>query len=422
MTEQSTATTVTTALPPERRNVQLWVLGTGVSVFGDAALSLALAIWVKDLTGSDAQAGLAFLAFLAPRLLNPFTALLADRLPRRPLIAVLNLLLAGWVSLALLVRGPQDVWLLYLVLAGLGLGSGLHHAAGSALLTVLVPKDRLGPTNALLRTSQEVGLLVAPVVGSTLYVALGARAVAALDAVTFVLCAGCVALVKVVEPRPERRERHLGAELSAGVLHLFRTPPLRQVVVAMGGALLAFGFFESVIFAVVDQGLHKPAAFMGVIGTVKAVGSVTGGLLAMRIVRRLPSGGEGWLTTLGLALLALGATLMLVPGMPAALAGAATIGLGIPMAIVGLFTVAQHNTPAHLQGRVAGAASTVVTTPQVVSVATGAALIVSVDYRVLLAVIAVAIFIAAGYLAARTWARAPIARATTHTPADTREN
>ena len=420
MTEQDTVLETPTRL--DRRNVRLWVLGTGVSVFGDAALSLALAIWVKDLTGSDAQAGLAFLAFLAPRLLNPFTSLLADRLPRRPLIAVLNLFLAGWVSLALLVRGPEDVWLLYLVLVGVGLGSGLHHAAGSALLTVLVPPDRLGQTNALLRTAQEVGLLVAPVVGSALYVALGARAVAALDAVTFVLCAGAVLLVKVVEPRAARRERHLGAELSAGVVHLYRTPALRQVVVAMGGALLAFGFFESVIFAVVDQGLHKPAAFMGVIGTVKAIGSVTGGLLAMWIVKRLPSGGEGWLTTFGLALLALGAALMLVPGVVTALTGAATIGLGIPMAIIGLFTVAQHNTPSDLQGRVAGAASTLVTTPQVVSVATGAALIVSVDYRVLLAVIAVAITIAAGYLATRTWARAPLALASPRASADTREN
>ncbi len=402
MTAQQSLVPPAGELAGGRRDVRLWVAGTATSVFGDAALSLALAIWVKDLTGSDAQAGLAFLAFLAPRLLNPATALLADRLPRRPLIVGLNVVLAGWVSLALLVRGPQDVWLLYVVLVGVGFGSGLHHAAGSALLTVLVPKGRLGQTNALLRTAQEVGLLVAPVVGTALYVALGARAVAALDALTFLVCAGCVALVRVREPRPEPRRRSLVAELSAGVVHLFRTPPLRHVVVAMGGALLAFGLFESVIFAVVDDGLHRPASFIGVISTVKAVGSVTGGLVAIRLVKRLPSGGEAWLTILGLSLLASGSALMLLPGVVAALTGAGTIGLGIPMAIVGLFTVAQHHTPADLQGRVAGAASTVVTTPQVVSVATGAALIVSVDYRVLLAVIAVAIFAAAGYLALRT--------------------
>jgi hypothetical protein len=103
--------------------------------------------------------------------------------------------------------------------------------------------------------------------------------------------------------------------------------------------------------------------------------------------------------------MALGSALLLVPGIPVALAGCATIGLGIPMAIIGLFTVAQVNTPAHVQGRVSGAASTVVTTPQVISVATGAALITTVDYRILIAVIAVAILAAASYLALRTWNR-----------------
>jgi MFS family permease len=384
--------------PVVRRNVRLWVVGTGVSVSGDAALSLAASIWVKDLTGSNARAGLAFLAFLAPRLLTPFTAVLADRLPRRPLVVVLNVALAGWVSLALLVTGPGRVPLLYLVLFGVGLGTGLHHAAGSALLTRMVRKGRLGPTNALLRTIQEVGLLVAPVVGTVLYVGLGARSVALLDAATFLLCAGLVAAVRVREPRAPARTGGRWAELVAGIVHVRRTPPLRAVVLAMGGALLAFGFFESIIFAVIDQGLHRPAAFLGVVTTVKGAGSVTGGLLVIRLVRRLP-GREAWLTVLGLGLLSAGSFGMLVPDTVAVLVAAAVLGLGIPTAIIGLYTVAQHNTPQRLQGRVSGAASTLVTAPQVVSVAVGAALVTAVDYRILLAVVGLAVAVAVGFLA-----------------------
>ncbi|GID90951.1 MFS transporter [Amorphoplanes digitatis] len=388
--------------PEYRRNVRLWVAGTGISVAGDAALSVALSVWVKELTGSNGQAGLAFLAFLAPRLLTPFTAVLADRLRRRPLVVVLNLLLAAWVSLALLVDGPAGVPLLYLVLFGVGLGTGLHHAAGTALLTRLVPAERLGATNAVLRTAQEVGLLVAPAVGTALYVAFGARAVAALDAATFVLCAALVAAVRVHEPRPEPRRGSRWAELTAGLVHVAGTAGIRRVVLAMGGALLVFGFFESIVFAVVDEGLHRPAAFLGVLATVKGAGSVAGGLLAVRIVRGLPAGGEARLTVLGLGLLGLGSAVMLLPAVPAVLAGAAVVGLGIPMAIVGLFTVAQQHTPPHLQGRVAGAAGTLVTAPQVASVAVGAVLIGWVDFRVLLAVVAATVLLAAGCLAART--------------------
>jgi len=397
------ATGVLQAAPDasRRRNVLLWVTGTGVSVSGDAALSLALSIWIKDLTGSNSQAGLAFLAFLAPRLLTPFTAVLADRLPRRPLVIVLNLLLAGWVCLALLVRSPSQSFLIYVVLFGVGLGTGLHHAAGGALLTRLVTKEALGPTNALLRTVQEIGLLVAPVVGTALYVAFGPRSVALLDAATFVLCAALVAAVRVTELPPEPRVRSWRAEMAAGVIHVWRTPKLRTVVVAMGAALLVFGIFESVIFAVVDQELGMPAAFLGVVTTVKGVGSVAGGLLAIRLLRRFRTGGDGWLTAGGLGLMAFGSATMLIPTVPTVLASAFFIGLGIPMAIVGLFTVAQHNTPQELQGRVSGASSTLVTTPQVVSVAVGAYLVARLDYRILLGLIAVGIALAVTFLAIR---------------------
>jgi Na+/melibiose symporter-like transporter len=383
------------------RDVRLWMTGTSVSLLGDAALWIALGVWVKDITHSNSRAGLAFLAYLSPRLLAPFTGLLADRFRRRPLITVLNLVLAGWVSLAFLVHGTGTVWLLYVVLFGVGLGSGIHSAAGSALLTQLVDRERLGPANATLRTVQEVGLLVAPAIGTLLYVQLGARAVAGLDAATFVACALCVAAVRTREPRPEPHADRLVRELMAGAHHLWRTPALREVVVGMGGALLAFGFIETVIFAVVDQGLHREAAFVGVLTVIKGGGSVTGGFAAMRIVRRLPPGGESWLTVLGLGLLAGGAGILILPGTVAAVAGVVVIGLGIPMAIVGLYTVVQRNSPAQLQGRVAAAASALVTGPQVLSVATGAGLIVVVDYHVLLAVIVAVIGLSAGYLATR---------------------
>ncbi|MBV2357345.1 MFS transporter [Streptomyces sp. J2-1] len=217
------------------RDVRLWVAGTSLSLFGDAALWIALGVWTKDLTGSDGRAGLAFAAYVVPRLGAPFLGLVVDRFRRRPLIALLNLALAGWVCLAFLVHDQRQVWLLLLVLFGVGLGVGLHNAAGSALLTHLVDSGQLGRTNALLRTMQEGGMLVAPAVGSALYVTAGPRAVAALEAVTFLVCALCVLAVRVDEPEPRPSEGRLTEELLAGVRHLTGTPRLRAVALALGG-------------------------------------------------------------------------------------------------------------------------------------------------------------------------------------------
>ncbi|MER5638846.1 MFS transporter [Kitasatospora sp. NPDC002227] len=386
---------------PGKRDVRLWITGTSVSLFGDAALWIALGVWVHDLTGSNGAAGLAFAAYVIPRLGAPFLGLVVDRFRRRPLIALLNFVLAGWVSLAFLVHDKQQVWLLYLVLFGVGLGVGMHNAAGSALLTSLVHPDELGRTNALLRTVQEGGMLVSPAVGSALYVWAGPRAVAGLEAVTFLVCSLCVLAVRVDEPRPEPPSGTIGRELVAGVQHLVRTPRLRSVSVAMGGGLLGFGFIETVIYAVADQGLHKAAAFVGVLTVGKGIGSVLGGILGMRVLKKLGNGREAMLTVYGLALMALGCAILMLPGVVLAMVGVFVIGLGIPGAVVGLYTSMQRYSPANLQGRVASAASMLATTPQVLAVATSAALIASVDYRVLLAVMVALIASSASYLALR---------------------
>ena len=57
--------------------------------------------------------------------------------------------------------------------------------------------------------------------------------------------------------------------------------------------------------------------------------------------------------------------------------------------VIGFGTALQRRTPAPLQGRVYSAADTMVGTPQTVSIALGAALSTLLDYRILVAILAV---------------------------------
>ncbi|MFK0169601.1 MFS transporter [Streptomyces sp. NPDC090306] len=401
MPTPETAPPTPPAAPRGRRDVRLWIGGTSVSIFGDAALWIAVGVWVKDLTGSNGAAGLAFAAYVMPRLGAPFLGLVVDRFRRRPLIVLLNLVLSVWVLLALFVHDEGGVWLLYLVLFGIGLGVGMHNAAGSALLTNLVHKDELGRANALLRTMQEGGMLVAPAVGAFLYLRLGAHVVAVTESVTFLVCALCVFAVRVEEPDPEPPTGSRTEALAAGVRHLAATPRLRAVCLTMAGGLLGFGFIETVIYAVADQGLHRSAAFVGVLTVAKGAGSVAGGVLATRLLKHLAPGEEALLTVFGLSLMAAGVALLILPGVALALTGVVVIGLGIPGAVVGLYTSVQRYSPANLQGRVAAATSMLATTPQVLAVFTSAVLVAHVDFRVLLAVMVVLIGSSASYLAVR---------------------
>lgn len=61
------------------RRFRLLLLGQTLTMFGDVALFLVLAIWVKDLTGSDGAAGSVFLALILPMMVAPVVAVWIDR-------------------------------------------------------------------------------------------------------------------------------------------------------------------------------------------------------------------------------------------------------------------------------------------------------------------------------------------------------
>jgi len=74
------------------------------------------------------------------------------------------------------------------------------------------------------------------------------------------------------------------------------------------------------------------------------------------------------------------------------------LGLSIVWVNVGAITLIQRRTPARLLGRVDAALTIAITVPQTISIALGAALVALVDYRFLLAAMAVVIVISAAYL------------------------
>ncbi|MYQ49300.1 MFS transporter, partial [Streptomyces sp. SID4985] len=84
---------------------------------------------------------------------------------------------------------------------------------------------------------------------------------------------------------------------------------------------------------------------------------------------------------------------------PVALAAGAVAGLGLPCALIAVFTAVQRETPEDLLGRASAAANTLVFTPNVLGLALGAALVETADLRLLLPLYALPLFATAALLA-----------------------
>lgn len=381
------------------RNFRLLLAGQTLSMFGDTAMLLTLGMWAKDLTGSNAIAGSVFAVLGLPTVVAPLGGLVIDRFRRRPVMIAVDLGTALALLPLLLVHDRGDLWLIYAVALLYGASLILFGSARSAFLHTMLDEAQLGPANGSLSTVREALRLVGPAAGAGLYAWLGGGATALLDSATFVVSAAVLLAIDVPEPRPVREAREaLGSRITLGARHLWSTPVLRAAVVVVVICMLALGLAESVFFAVVDDGLHKPVTFLGLLQSAAGVGAVAGGVGITALIPR-----TGYLrpVPVGLALIAAGAALSAVPSVAVVCVGMTLLGGGLPITVVCLTTMLQRRTPPAIQGRVFTAFETAFGLPQVLSIAAGSALVAVVDFRVLLAVMACGVAASAGYAAVR---------------------
>ncbi|MFI1653167.1 MFS transporter [Streptomyces avidinii] len=394
------------------RNAGLYLSGVVVSGFGTTAMWLVAGVWVKSLTGSDTLAALTVFALWAPVLAGPALGALADRLPRRPLLVGVGLLMAALLPVLLLLDSADRVWLLFAVLLVYGVCGALHDAAEAALVPQAVDVRLLGDFNGLRLTANEGMKLLAPPVGAALFARFGGASVALLDAVTFALAAGIFALLRV---RGEPRGRTAGTgtrgctgtrgfpRVREGARQLWRSPVLRPLVAGGAAVMFLAGLNGAVIYAVADDVLGHAPTYVGVLYAVQGAGSVLTGLAAGPLLRRMP---ERLFAAAGTALFALGVAGRALPYDAVALVCSAVIGAGLPCVLIAALTAVQREVPNAALGRAAATANTLIFVPNALALALGAALVAFVDVRVLLPVLTVAGLTVALLLAARTGAGA----------------
>jgi MFS family permease len=366
--------------------VRRLLVGQALSSFGDSALYLSLAIWVKELTGSNGAAATVFFALGATALLAPFGGYLVDRVRhRRRLLIATDAVTATAVLALVFVHSRADLWIVYAVIVAYGLSATVIGPATSALLKDLVDDTDLGGANAVRQVLGQGLRLVSPLVGAGLYAWIGGGALAVFDALTFAASIVAVAGLRIVESPPlgHAERPPLRIELVLGFRHIFRSPLLRRLAVTAGVAMLGLGLFESIDFAVVAALGHRPSYF-GVLMSIQGAGSIAGGLVVTRAMRRI---GEGAVVGLAMGGFAIASVGLMFASEAVVVPSVLVIGAAVSWYAVGFGTAMQRYTPPRLQGRVSTATFALTNIPQTVSIACGAALIGSIDYRALLGVL-----------------------------------
>jgi MFS family permease len=324
-----------------------------VSVLGDRIVMVALPFAVLSLPGAgltDVSIVLGSSA-LTIALFVLLGGIWGDRLERRRTMLVSDLVrgTAQAASAALLLTHHATVAELAILQAIWGAAEAFFRPAALGLIPQVVERDEIQPANALLGLSANVAMVGGPAVAGVLVALAGPGTALAVDAATFVVSAGVLA---VMRPRSTTREPSTEGMLGQ-LAHGWREVRQRTWVWSI---ILTFSAYHFLVlpalfilgpaYADSDRG---GAAAWGVISAGFGVGAVVGSVLALRWRPQRP--GLVILAALCLGMTQCSVVVSPLPTLAVAAAEAVT-GVGVAVCFTVWDTALQERIPEQALSRV----------------------------------------------------------------------
>ena len=187
--------------------IVIW-LGQALSMMGSNVTAFGISIWVYQETGSVTLFALnSFLNFLPRTLLSPLAGLIADQYKRRYIMiasdsgaAISTVFLA-----ALFFSGQLAVWHVYLVTLANALFNTFQAPAYTAAVSAMTPSEQHARASAMLQLSNQLSMLVAPMIAGFVLLFFGLVGILMLDFITFFIAIGILVLHHFPEPQFQQK-------------------------------------------------------------------------------------------------------------------------------------------------------------------------------------------------------------------------
>jgi len=288
--------------------LKLWA-GQTVSELGSVVTRTAVPLVALLVLGAGPlqMALLVVAGSLAVLLVGFFAGAWVDRVPRRPLLIgsdAIRALVLFSIPLAY-AAGALRMEQLYLATFVEGCLGSLFNAAYPAYVPSLIGVDRVVEGNSKLATSSSIAEIGGPGLAGGLVQLVSAPFAILVDAVSFVVSAVSVLLIRAPEPpRPVREvATPIRQEIAEG-LQLVRRHPVLFPIVSRSVVAHVAGSFYGVLYTIylIDD-LHLTPFLLGVVVSAGGVGSLVGSLFASRVIGRLGLGPALIWTATGAAIL-----------------------------------------------------------------------------------------------------------------------
>jgi predicted MFS family arabinose efflux permease len=281
----------------------LWTAGL-ISMIGDWVLFVGLPVEIYRRTGSTlATAGMVLASLVPSIVLGSIAGVFVDRWDRRRLMVAINVLLA--ISLLPLVAIDMlGIWVAYAVLAAASSLAQLFEPAEVALLPNLLDAGEadLVVANSLNGMNRQLARIVGPAIGGAAVAVGGLTAVTAIDAVSFLVAAALIALIRSSRTRAERpAAAHEGSveaealtawarlrvEWRQGLDLVLGNQVLRALLVFFVITRVGEGLTATLFVPWATGALHADAAGYGWLLSTQAIGGLAGAFIVGRYGRNV---------------------------------------------------------------------------------------------------------------------------------------
>ena len=275
--------------------MKLWT-GQTVSRLGSVVTRTAVPLVALLVLGAGPaeMAGLVVAASLAVLLVGFVAGAWVDRLRRRPLLIasdVIRALVLFSIPVAY-VAGVLTMLNLYIAIFAEACLAAVFDSAYPAYVPSLVGTDRVVEANSNLAASSSIAEIGGPGLAGGLVQVVSAPFAILVDAVSFVVSAISLLLIRTPEPaRPARTDATpLLQEVLEGLRLVRRHRILFPIALSSVIGHVAGSFFGVLYTLFLLNDLHLEPLLLGIVVSAGGVGSLVGSLVAQRVIRRLGLG------------------------------------------------------------------------------------------------------------------------------------
>ena len=318
------------ALISGNRNYRLLWFGQIVSQLGDWFNSVAVYALLLELTGTATSVALMIIVqFLPMAVIGPVAGVVVDRVDRRRLMILMDVVRGLLVLVLLVVHRAEQVWLLYVVMGATVSATAFFEPARTAVIPNITSRAELLTANALSSATWSAMLAIGAGAGGLVTAVFGRNTAFLVNAVSFFVSAVIIARTAFLATPPEVK-RPAGLASLTGLSDLVEGLRYvrgdRHVAALMfvkagwgmaGGVLLLMAVMGERVFPVGGSA----AAGIGVLYAARGLGAGIGPILARAYLGQQPDQMRraivpsylivmcfylmlGWSTTLGMASLA----------------------------------------------------------------------------------------------------------------------